>query len=146
MQSGDDGLVISPRGNYTTAFFEAFPRNPDTFIRGEGTTVGEAEDKAWEKYQRIIVCDHVDGFDRRGYRNGLGFCKKCGMSKSHAFEPLTRCAICDTPTYHTSDIDDKWYCKDHAGQKPVEKWTEADKFSHQLHEYLKNKEQEEKND
>ncbi len=85
---GGKGLVLVKEGeSYTTAFFEAFPHNPDTFIRGEGRTVPEAEQDAWNKFQRIRACPGHE-FERRGYTNGCGFCKHCNMSSSKAFEPL----------------------------------------------------------
>lgn len=60
VQWGDSGIVftggkgisedINILSSYVTAFFEAFPRDPDTFIRGEGTTIEEAERKAFAKF------------------------------------------------------------------------------------------------
>ena len=41
--------------SYTTAFFEAFPRNPSCFIRGEGKTIEEAEEKAYQKLSLIHI-------------------------------------------------------------------------------------------
>ena len=81
LQGGARGVVFQ-RGRdakYYTAFVEAFP--PRTFLRGEGATVAEAEDKCWEKYQRLADCPaHPDHgpFDARGYTNGAGFCTRCG--------------------------------------------------------------------
>lgn len=44
VQGGGDGIVIVRDGdNYNTAYFEAFPKNPDCFIRGEGETMEDAE-------------------------------------------------------------------------------------------------------
>ena len=83
---------------YRTAFFEAFPRNPDTFIRGEGKTIEAAETAAWEKYRRYAGCDHPE-WEKRGYTNGLGFCVKCGMSSSKKFAPWDKCKHCDYPIY-----------------------------------------------
>ncbi|MGE7622931.1 hypothetical protein ACQKMD_07700 [Viridibacillus sp. NPDC096237] len=69
IQGGDRGLVGTREGTYITAFVEPFPKNPNTFIRGEDKTVAEAETKSWEKYQRIINCSKL-AFERRGYKNG----------------------------------------------------------------------------
>lgn len=44
-QAGSNGVVFSKNGNYETAFFEAFPKNPKCFIRGEGANIEEAEKK-----------------------------------------------------------------------------------------------------
>lgn len=70
-------------------FFEAFPRG--TFIRGEGETIAEAEQKAFAKYQRDLACDHVWGRQRPGgalYTNGAGWCRKCGGFRSRMFPEL----------------------------------------------------------
>lgn len=66
-------------GGYTTAFFEAFP--DDTFIRGEGSTVAEAEASAWEQYQRHQACEEHE-WETRGYTNGAAFCARCGKFSS----------------------------------------------------------------
>ena len=86
IQGGKSGLVFRKDGStYTTAFVEASP--PGTFLRGEGATVAEAEGECWLKYQRYCLCSDGTGehgpFEPRKYRNGSGFCTKCGtwMSK-----------------------------------------------------------------
>jgi len=79
---GDPAPV--PEGAYRTAFFEAFPRTPDTFIRGEGKDVQEAEKKAWEEFEKYNACKGHE-YEKRGYTNGAGFCKHCGMFKSKIF-------------------------------------------------------------
>lgn len=85
LQWGGDGLVIGKDATRRTAFFEAFPENPDTFIRGEGKTVEEAEHDAWADWQRILSCKGHE-LETRGYKNGAGFCKHCGLFQSGAFE------------------------------------------------------------
>ncbi len=110
IQCGDRGLVLVRGGkSYTTAFFEAFPRKPDTFIRREGKTVAEAEAKAWAALERYSECEHP-AFERRKYKNGAGFCIECGMFKGGVFEPTTKCHICGEPTNwrHEGDV---WTCK-----------------------------------
>jgi hypothetical protein len=89
VQGGARGLVISRNGNYGTAFVEAFPAG--TFLRGEGATVAEAETACWEQYQRLVACPaHPEHgpFERRNYRNGAGFCIRCGAWFSHLFPEL----------------------------------------------------------
>jgi hypothetical protein len=83
IQGGKSGFVIRPAeqgGNYGTAFVECMPS--DTFIRGEGPTLTEAEDDCWAKYQRFLSCagggEHGP-YEPRNYDNGSGFCVKCGM-------------------------------------------------------------------
>lgn len=93
VQCGDRGIVFSKtKAPRTTAFFEAFP---DTFIRGEGSTVAEAEEKAWEKYQRQVNCQDHD-FERHG-NSEHGSCKHCGLFKTDIFKPTHSCAICGKP-------------------------------------------------
>lgn len=124
-QAGDKGIVFTKKGSYRTAFFEAFPRDPNTFIRGEGKDIIEAENDAWQQFEKIMACKQHE-FERRGYRNGAGFCKHCDLFLSRAFEPLEICCIGGESTYFTSDIDDKWYCEKHAREKPLEKYTDID--------------------
>ncbi len=92
VQCGDSGVVLSVKGNYRTAFFEAFP---DTFIRGEGATVEDAEDKAWAAHQRHLACAGHE-FDRRG-DSEHGTCRHCGLFKSHILKPVHSCSVCAKP-------------------------------------------------
>lgn len=113
VQCGGEGLVLVDGGkSYTTAFFEAFPKEPKTFIRGEGATIADAEADAWAQFEKFSACPHP-AFERRKYRNGAGFCVACGMFKSQCFEPSERCCICGVPTYHTEDNKGCWYCETH---------------------------------
>ena len=133
VQCGDSGVVFSKKGNYTTAFFEAFPKNPNTFIRGEGKTIEEAETRAWEQLNKYRNCKNHE-FERRDYKNGVGFCKHCGLMKSKAFKPLTKCVICGNPTYYTSDIDGNYYCKKHSKDMPLDKMSD---YKRKRYEYKK---------
>lgn len=107
--------------SYTTAFFEAFPQAPKTFIRGEGATVAEAEANAFTNLQRYLACPGHE-FERRGYTNGAGFCRHCGLFKSKAFEPTTLCCQCETPTNHGQDKNGNWWCKTCYPKMPRETW------------------------
>lgn len=136
-QGGDSGIVL-PSGSfnkvfnsdkplegfvegvldeetYTTAFFEAFPKNPSCFLRGEGKTIEEAEEKCWQKYQKVLTCNHE--MERRDRTDGYAYCKHCSYS-AKVFEPLTKCCKCGTPTSYSSDYRGKYYCKKHAATKP----------------------------
>lgn len=117
VQGGESGLVISRSGqHYGTAFFEAFPTAPKTFIRGEGKTQEEAEDAAWAKYQRVASGDHEHVFETRGYRNGAGFCTHCGLFQSGVFDLAeigSVCDVCGVGTYYKK-IGEKLYCQEHA--------------------------------
>lgn len=94
VQGGDHGVVFSRnRDPYQTAFVEAFPGS--TFLRGEGATISEAEDKCWARYQRYLNCDGKleqgqwhGPYERRTYRNGAGFCTLCGIWMNKVLPPL----------------------------------------------------------
>lgn len=94
VQGGAQGVVFrhaASGGPYTTAFVEASPVNGNTFIRGEGQTIAEAETRAWEKYRVWEECNDGTGkhgpWEARGYQNGAGFCTKCGSWGSRVLEP-----------------------------------------------------------
>lgn len=127
-QWGDCGVVFSrTKENYVTAFFEAFPENPSTFIRGEGKTIADAELDAFKQYQKLSECDNHE-FERRGYKNGAGFCKHCGLFMSKVFEPTEKCTHCDKPTYYTSDNKGNWWCEEHHHLIPEEDLSEIAKW------------------
>ena len=114
-QCGSSGIVFSQKGNYTTAFFEAFPKEPCCFIRGEGETIEVAEQDAWNQYQKIKGCKHE--MERRDRTDGYGFCKHCTYS-AMVFEPLTKCCKCGKLTRYSQDYKQKYYCERHAQCKP----------------------------
>lgn len=104
IQCGEKGIVISRKGdNYLTAFFEAFPdiHGYGTFIRGEGKNLKEAEESAWQKYQKRLNCPkhefsrEVNGKHRS---DGYGICIHCGLTSSEALEPETLCIETGQPT------------------------------------------------
>lgn len=109
LQCGEKGVVMSKQGAYQTAFFEAFPKKPSTFIRGQGSSIAEAEKNAWDKYQRILACDGHE-YKRHGEEHGV--CTKCGLFTSHCLPPEFNCVICNKPhvNYH---YDNKKYCLKH---------------------------------
>lgn len=89
VQGGARGLVFRDGEPYRTAFVEAFPAG--TFLRGEGKTITEAEDACWAQYEHLSACPHDEGFDRRDYVNGSGFCRRCGTwfgRRVTGFDPL----------------------------------------------------------
>lgn len=64
---------------------------------------------------------HLGGeVHRRGYKNGAGICKHCGLFDSNAFEPSEHCCKCGKPTYWVQDKQGNWYCKDYTKMMPEE--------------------------
>ena len=96
VQWGDRGLVLRREksgGSYTTAFFEAFPNNPQTFIRGEGVCIEEAERLAFKQFeglQEVLPMDdaakHRMDFLRIRDTDGRIFtvCLDCGKREYEA--------------------------------------------------------------
>ena len=116
VNGGKSGLVLRDDGSsYGTAFVEASLTEPATFLRGEAETIEAAEEVAWAKYQRYTANDHDHEFETRGYTNGAGFCKHCGMFKSKVFslqEIGSVCHVCGDDMYGV--IGDIMYCQTHA--------------------------------
>lgn len=70
---------------YTTAFFEAFIRRPDSFLRGEGATVAEAEARCWAVAKGVAqpaatgsrkVAQHVSQLGRNWVVTGSSLCNR----------------------------------------------------------------------
>ena len=120
VQCGDRGVVISSQGNYRTAFFEAFPTSPKTFIRGEGSSIEEAETSAWTQYRRIKACANHE-FDRRGREDGYGFCIHCNLFKK-ALPAIRHCSQCRSSQVF-STIAGSHYCKRHYHQLSFEEFS-----------------------
>jgi len=88
VQWGGGGLVLSKKGSYTTAFFEAFPsKSLFGFVRGEGSDIEAAERDAFARFSKYEACgEHV--FGRRGYLNGVGRCLKCNGLATKVFREV----------------------------------------------------------
>lgn len=97
IQANGTGVVVG-KEPYLTAFFEAFPREPSTFIRGEGADVQTAENNAWEKYQRILACKNHEY--KRHNDNGSGICIHCGLFQRDVLPCLNKCVICGKEAVH----------------------------------------------
>jgi len=113
LQGGENGVVVSPKGNYKTSFVEIFVDN--TFIRGEGETLEEAETDCWNKYQDRNLCPGHE-WEPRGLKNGGGYCKNCnifGMNVISIEEVGEHCAVCGKATfYHFSHKTNLYYCEE----------------------------------
>lgn len=125
VQWGGSGLVFGKEKSYTTAFFEAFPKSPDTFIRGEGKTIDEAETNAFAEYSKIVGCK-MHEFKRmtKSLSDTRGICMHCGLFQCEAFKIDSRCSICNRITGFSSDAEGKYYCELHVFQKKSEHKTE----------------------
>lgn len=100
IQHGEKGIVFSKNGNYSTSFFEAFPPTSvtDSYVRGEGSSVKEAENNAFEKYLKMINCEQHD-YVRKG-KGESGICKLCSSTKDEVFPPVESltCSVCNKPS------------------------------------------------
>lgn len=112
--------AATKKESYTTAFFEAFPKEPSCFIRGEGKTIEEAEEKAFNKFQKILECPGHE-FEPRGRKDGYGYCKHCNLSMSGVLPILNKCCKCKIPTNWTTDDKGKYYCRKHGRTRPKSK-------------------------
>lgn len=117
---GELAKAAAEKESYTTAFFEAFPKTPSCFIRGEGKSIEEAEEKAYEKFKSILNCKGHD-FESRGRKDGYGYCKYCSLSMSGVLPILNKCCKCNEPTNWTTDDKGRYYCKKHARVMPKSK-------------------------
>lgn len=131
VQCGGSGILFGEDGCKDTCFFEAFP--PDTFLRGDSdNNIQEAEDRCWKRYQKICDCllNHNDpaSFDAKGYDNGYGFCKGCGMGKSGMVPPHEPCINCGEKTWYSRDNKGQRWCEKCCDQQPEELWSETRKM------------------
>lgn len=95
VQGGAQGVVFQPgKNSYRTGFVEAFPRNPNSFLRGEGETIEEAEGDCWRQFEVWRDCDGSGQghgpYERGGYTNGAGFCTKCGIWLNNVLPPVPK--------------------------------------------------------
>lgn len=106
------GLVIDTKNKrvYRTAFFEAFPKEPKTFIRGEGETIEDAENNAWNKYQAILNCEQHD-FER--FQSTHGKCKHCALVLTNYFPPENECKVCGMKHVGYTLDNEESYCQKH---------------------------------
>lgn len=93
IQGGSSGVVVSSKGNYETHYIEAFPTNPSCFLRGEGKSFDEAEKKVYEQFIKIINCKKHNFIKMKNYKNGMGKCENCGLTKV-VFESDYTCIKC----------------------------------------------------
>lgn len=123
--------------HYRTAFFEAFPAKPKTFLRGEGASLEAAEDSAWAQFQALLSCAPHE-FERRQYRTGAGICRRCGMFSSEAFETtLDPCVVCgrnDNRASFGPDRHGRWHCEKCFRSIPEEDKSEIHKTTDRLRE------------
>ncbi|GGB68786.1 hypothetical protein [Deinococcus soli (ex Cha et al. 2016)] len=100
-----------------TAFIEVFLDRPDpAYLRMDGATLEEVEDRAWAYLQRWRACDH-DFVRRDGGQMGsidtCGRCTRCGGVQTDLFLPLTFCAECGVQGATRQDRTDRYLCDVH---------------------------------
>lgn len=136
VQCGERGIVGSKLGNvYETAFFEAFPKEPSTFIRGEGKNIQEAEEQAWNQYNKHLVCNHHE-YKRHGQDSEHGICIHCGLFTSHVFPPVHFCSICNKKEVPL-EYDHKHYCLEHfISEMPKFSFSDFEEDDYNNKEYL----------
>lgn len=119
IQGGTRGIVFKRDGeSYRTAFVEVWGKQV-TFVRGEGKTIAEAEESAWNQCQRFIACSNHE-YEPRNYKNGAGFCKNCGRFASKVFtaEQLgITCQVCGIFANWSWDANGG-YCQTHVPPNP----------------------------
>lgn len=102
-------------------FFECFLK--DYHVRGEGATLEEAEQKAWDLYTKYSNCNH--SFQRLSEDSEIGVCKKCNMKKQDIFEILAVCSCCNK-SGAAHYLNKNKYCYEHY-KKELEKLITEDK-------------------
>lgn len=114
--SGSQAGGGSLDGIGSVVFFEVFIKDM-SYIRGEGTTLAEAEQAAWDKYQVYMGCEHE--FQRFSDTSQLGKCKHCSMKKDKMFKMLTTCNACGKHEV-IHNIGYEYYCYEHYMTKLVD--------------------------
>lgn len=87
---GGHGWASPNTGFHDEFFFEADGGQPGTFLRGTGPFMADAETQAWLAWQRMQECPAAPAhgpFEARSYRNGSGYCTRCGTWFSRVLEP-----------------------------------------------------------
>lgn len=114
-------------------FFEAYPRDPGTFLRGNSKEgIAQAEQEAWDEFvvQSSCSLDHTDAanFERRDYTNGVGFCTSCGFFASQIFPPSEICCNCGKNTYNAQDNTGDWWCEECEELTPEDRLSASQKW------------------
>jgi hypothetical protein len=112
VQGDNNGVVINTtegKESYSTAFFEAFPKEPfSTFIRGEGKDLAEAEKSAFTKLTTYLNCPEHE-FERKN-DGGQGKCKHCAIVVSGIFADVKRCTSCGEDDAGIKGVNREYYC------------------------------------
>lgn len=112
VQGGETGIVFKGNQTYTTAFVEVFING--AFIRGEGSTLYEAETACWNKYVAQKSCVQHE-WETRGRTNGSGSCKHCDSYAVNVFsleELGSVCSVCGIGTNYNVQ-DGIRFCENH---------------------------------
>ncbi len=134
------GTILVPHIRKDGFNFEIYSQDPDSYFTGWGDNFKEAEEKGWKKFQGYKNCDAHD-FERRGYTNGVGFCKKCNLFKTNAFPPAFNCEICGIPTNYSYDDDKKYFCQKHESHNKGKDYAESKLFKERMNRLSYSKEE-----
>jgi hypothetical protein len=84
----EDGNSSLGRGKaFIEIFYEGF------HIRGDGKSINEAEDDAWNKYTKYLSCNNKHDYERKS-DSGLGYCRTCGVT-TRKLPNISKCTCCD---------------------------------------------------
>lgn len=90
--------------------FECYPLN--TFIHTSSKNIKIAENQAWDQYQKMSTCNHIE-FERIS-KFGHGTCVQCGLFKSYVMEDIHHCYDCDVQgSPFLLRLNNKRYCLEH---------------------------------
>jgi hypothetical protein len=112
----DNGQIQAEDGNsslgHGKAFIEIFY---DHFhIRGDGSSIIEAEDNAWIKYSKYLSCNDKHDYERKS-DSGLGFCRTCHIT-TRKLANISKCTCCNR-TGVVLYIGNELHCLEHFIEK-----------------------------
>lgn len=90
-------------------FIEVFIKGI-SYIRGSGSDLRVAEEKAWAIYQKYQNCEHT--FIRTGDFSSSGKCIHCNMRKDKQFSYATCCSVCQAEA-SAHNISSTYFCYKH---------------------------------
>lgn len=120
---------------FAYTYMEVFTDVPEakTYFSGRSAGVGHAalslaEERCAAVFFRYLNCRGHD-FEARGYTNGAGVCRHCGMFASGVMPPTRVCQSCGRGLWDNSrlDLEGRVYCDLHFRDRPWEVMTEFER-------------------